>query len=107
MPSPMAPPPPGAKRPAPIGFPAPVVASPVTPVGDQTARLSAEGAMPVTPGEDMGTETEEARGAKSLTRPLTKSLTKPLTNRPSGSGGAGGTTARIEGTTSKNPRRKR
>lgn len=81
--------------------PSPVVASPVTPVGDQSARLAAEGTT--TPGGTVNT----GGGVKSTSKPLTKSLTKPLTKTTSGSRGVAGPNKSAEGTTAKNPRRKR
>lgn len=106
-PSPFAPPPPGSKRPAPIGFPAPVVApSPTSPVGDQSARLMAEGTV-APGGPEMATETE-TRGVRSLTRPTSRPLTRSLTNTPTGSGGATAQRGVPEGrSTARSPRRKR
>lgn len=106
-PSPLPPPPPGSRTFDRSTFPAPTV-TPVLPtptslVGDQSARLAAEGTAPSATGAPM-----ETTGVKSTTKPLTRSLTKPLTKKPSGSGGAGGAQATTgTGTTARQPRRKR
>jgi len=111
-PSPLPPPPPGSRTFDREAFApptvAPVLPSPTSLVGDQYARLAAEGAVqPVTEGAPVETK-DKARGVRSTTRSLTNPLTRPLTNQPTGSGGAGAPqTGTPAGSSSRSPRRKR